>query len=308
MTDVDWSRFAGMLAGVVGCDQASIARDSRLTEDLGLDSLCRMEMIVELADAGLASEGTAVESARTAGDLFDAAVPSAMTVAPGTRAGHDGGGRRGPTSDLHAAPVVPPPVVPAAFTAADFAFHVPVAEDIPYLYWLATSEGSGWRWRYRGRVPTPDAFNEGLWTGVLTQFVVRRRRSHERVGQVVVYDADHESGFAFLAAVFNPRLVGSGVPAGVSAAFVRYAFDQWAFRKLYLEVPEFNLPLIASGVGGALREEGRLRRHDFSGGRYWDRHILAIYRDAIPPGTAVAPGTGPDTPEATAEAAREAAF
>lgn len=286
MTDFDWPSFVALVAGLTGRDPDAIERGARLGDDLGLDSLLRMELLVGLAEAGLDAETDAAGAARTAGELFDAAAPSTVTagavdaVAAGV-AGLAGGRRRGPAGDLRAAPVAPPPVVPAAFSTAQFAFHVPVAEDLAYLYWLATSEGSGWRWRYRGRVPTPEAFNESLWTGVLTQFVVRRRRSQERLGQVVVYDADHESGFAFLAAVFSPPLVGSGVAAGASAAFVRYIFAQWAFRKLYLEVPEFNLPLLASGIGGPLAAEGHLRRHDFSGGRYWDRHILAIYRESV---------------------------
>ena len=62
------------------------------------------------------------------------------------------------------------------------------------------------------------------------------------------------------------------------ALFVRYLFRLWPLRKLYLELPEFNLPQFASAVRvGLLKEEGRLRGDRYFDGAYWDQLVLAVY-------------------------------
>jgi RimJ/RimL family protein N-acetyltransferase/acyl carrier protein len=280
-----WPDFAEILRSSATHD-TPVERTTRLNEDLGLDSLARIEVLIALEDRAMAPPGALAERARTAGELYDALAPYPPLAGDGTPDGRVSAARLG------SAPVLPPPPTPAALSTPHVLFHLPGPDDMPFLYWLATDETTGWRWRYRGRVPTPDAFVEGLWSGVVTQFVVRRRGSNEPIGQVVLYDADHENGFAHLAAVFAPPVVRTGSPARSTIAFIRYVFDQWPLRKLYLEVPEFNLPLIGSAVGGILREEGRLRRHDFSGGRYWDKHLLAVYREDVDASPLVAWATG----------------
>jgi RimJ/RimL family protein N-acetyltransferase len=63
------------------------------------------------------------------------------------------------------------------------------------------------------------------------------------------------------------------------ALFFDYVFACWPFRKLYLELPEYNVPQVRSGIGTYFRLEGRLRAHSYLTGRYSDELILALYRD-----------------------------
>lgn len=74
------------------------------------------------------------------------------------------------------------------------------------------------------------------------------------------------------------RYSGSGIALEPVRLFVDYLFDVWPFRKLYFELPEFNYQQFSSVAEGPLRVEGRLVDHDYFGGRYWDRLILAVHR------------------------------
>lgn len=64
------------------------------------------------------------------------------------------------------------------------------------------------------------------------------------------------------------------------ALFVDYVFSTWPFRKIYLEVPSYNLSQLGSQVGGLLAEEGRLLDHVWLNGRTWDLHLLALYQSS----------------------------
>jgi RimJ/RimL family protein N-acetyltransferase len=62
------------------------------------------------------------------------------------------------------------------------------------------------------------------------------------------------------------------------ALFVDYLFAGWNFRKLYLEIPEYNYPPMKSFASRFFAEEGRLAEHAFMAGRWWDLIIVALWR------------------------------
>lgn len=157
---------------------------------------------------------------------------------------------------------------------------MPVAPGyLEFLYQLAISEENGFRWRYLGAVPTVESFQQNLWSGVLTQFVVVENESSHPIGLVVAYSADLHHGLGYVGGTMTPRVGGTGLSMEGFDIFLRYLFTAWNFRKLYFEVPEYNSRVLRNSVGAVFAEEGRLRHHIYYDGRYWDRIILAIYRD-----------------------------
>lgn len=157
-----------------------------------------------------------------------------------------------------------------------------VPEMHRWLYELAISEAVGFRWRFRGTIPPFEVFVRELWNGVLTQFVSVSARDGSPQGLVVAYNQDFVQGFAYVGAVFSPSVTGTGVAIEAVGLFTEYLFGTWPFRKLYLEMPEFNYSQIASGAGSYFEVEGRLRNNDFYAGRYWDKLILAVYPERSP--------------------------
>jgi RimJ/RimL family protein N-acetyltransferase len=151
------------------------------------------------------------------------------------------------------------------------------ASDYEFLYQLAVDERTAPHWRYRGPPPRPEAFVTDLWNGVLTQFIVERKDQSERLGLVTAYDAAARDGHCHIAALFRPdtRIW----PLEGMFLFINYLFAEYAFRKLYGEVIEYNLDQFASAIGRWLEPEGVLRGHELHGGRYWDVHVLALWRE-----------------------------
>ncbi len=152
---------------------------------------------------------------------------------------------------------------------------------LPFLYSLTASPHSSFRWRFRGAIPTFEHFESLLSQNVHCQFVVVDRPDLRPIGHVVAYGADLANGYASVAAACVPEVVGRGLGVDAVVGFVTYLFHVWPFRKLYFEAPEFNLSQFSSGLGKLYHEEGRLRQHEYFGGRYWDRIVLALYRDEV---------------------------
>jgi RimJ/RimL family protein N-acetyltransferase len=152
-----------------------------------------------------------------------------------------------------------------------------LASDYDFLFQLAVDERTAPHWRYRGAPPRPEAFVGELWDGVLTQFIVERKDQRERLGLVTAYDARARDGHCHIAAIFRPdtRIW----PLEAVFLFVNYLFAEFGFRKLYGEVIEYNLEPFVSAVGRWLEPEAVLRGHELHAGRYWDVHVLALWRE-----------------------------
>ncbi|CAO5244475.1 GNAT family N-acetyltransferase [Frankia sp. AgKG'84/4] len=251
--------------------------DVRFVEDLGFDSLQMLDLYAIAADLG---------ASHLEGIRFDSLGDLRTLCWPGRNHGHDKSsdpGKCRPSGvgelgDLTSAVRGSVPLTPPLSTEA-FELALPGSPDLPFLYALATSTETGYRWRYHGRIPPMDKFEADLWQNVLAQFVVRRRADGEPVGQVVCYSPDINNGHASLGAVFTPRVSGSGQALQVVRRFLDYLFANWRFHKIYLEMPEHNYDTIRSGDGKVFEVEGRLKRHLYHGGRYWDQLILAVTRE-----------------------------
>jgi RimJ/RimL family protein N-acetyltransferase len=151
--------------------------------------------------------------------------------------------------------------------------------DYEWLIRLQTAPENMIRWRYRGTTPSPEMLIQTLWQGVLAQFIVERRDTGAPIGLVVAYNPEFRHGYASLAAIFDPAYEKAGWTLEATAILVAYLFESFPFRKLYLEVIEFNYERLASGAGSIFHVEGCSRDHEFHFGRYWHQYLLAIYRD-----------------------------
>jgi hypothetical protein len=136
------------------------------------------------------------------------------------------------------------------------------------------------RWRHHGMTPSPEEFPRKLWSGVLAQFLVIDRGSNRVLGVYAAFNADLANGFASIAGAkfdsgdHSTRFMEAGV------LFMEMLFAGWPFRKLYMEVPGYNISQVASGIGEIFVEEGRYKDHFYLNGKYWDHHLLALYRAA----------------------------
>jgi hypothetical protein len=156
----------------------------------------------------------------------------------------------------------------------------PVApEDYHSLHAVELGEGLGPRWRFRGATPSPEQWSQVTWSSTLAQFLVVARKSSKPIGIVAVHQANFQDGYAYMSAAhFEPPRPSPAMMIGL-AIFLNYVFACWDFRKLYLEVPEYNYKRFATVVERYGQLEGRLRDHLYFSGRHWDQLTVAIYRD-----------------------------
>ncbi|OAA18426.1 acetyltransferase, ribosomal protein N-acetylase [Frankia sp. EI5c] len=251
----------------------SLDSGARLDTTLGLDSFGLLELTASLAELGVRLDERQWLSARTIDELYDC-YRGQFSEAAGNGRTHPGE-ISGQAGDLSPAADQPgPPVLAGQF----FRLAPVLPQSVPFLYDLAISPDVGFRWRYRGSMPSYQHFEQELWQGILVQFLVESVQTGQPAGHLICYNPEFNLGNAYIGAAMAAPYLGSGIAAEPVQLFINYVFDVWPFRKLYLEMPEFNFRQFASAGGRALHLEARLRDHDYYRGRRWDRLILAAYR------------------------------
>jgi RimJ/RimL family protein N-acetyltransferase/aryl carrier-like protein len=258
------------LAGLLEVPPETLADRVSLRENLALDSITMMRVVTWLE-----SRGTAVDSRPpdTVGELLS--LVECTPAAPKIRIR----GLPGVPERFAAEPPVDP-LVPALETSS--LRLAPIApDDLGFLYLLAVGPETGFRWRYRGSIPPFERFQAELWNQVLLQFVARHRQDDAPVGHVVAYGDELSLRHTYIGAVFQTRWAGTGLAAQAVSLFARHLFRTFPLNKIYMEVPGFNWPQIQSGQGSLFHVERVLRDHDYYAGRYWDKHICALYPDDV---------------------------
>lgn len=136
-------------------------------------------------------------------------------------------------------------------------------------------------YRHRGTTPSPEAFAQRLWQGVLAQFVVDDVSARRPLGIVAAFGADFANGHVQLAIVSaGERDPIAGMFLEGVELFVTYLFDTFNIHKVFAYVIEPNIHRFDALVGDVLTLEGVLRRHEFFASDWVDVHILAIHREA----------------------------
>jgi hypothetical protein len=151
--------------------------------------------------------------------------------------------------------------------------------DYPHMQMIESTTDLAFRWRLRGAIQSPDKWAQNLWGQVLAQFLVISTSRETPIGVVAVYRPNFQDRHAYLSGSRLDNGAASPLMMLGMSLFLRYVFTAWDFRKLYMEMPEFNLTQFGSGLGRYFEIEGRFRDHVFFDGRYWDFVTLALYRE-----------------------------
>ena len=272
------------LAAALDFEPELLADTVRFTDELGLDSLGMMRLIIWLE-----SHGVSVDHSGRLGSVGDVLTLVETASAPGLSVrlvNPMDAATAGPTTVHIGQRFAVDPLAPVLSTPA--LWLTPVQpDDLTFLYGIAIHPDTSYRWRYRGAPPSVERFAESLWKQVIVQFVARRSGDREPVGHLIAFGADPHMLNAHVGAVFLPEYAGTGLAAQAVGTFLRYLFQIFPFRKLYLEIPGFNWPQVRSGEGRLFQVEGVLREHSYYAGRYWDEYLCAVYADQFREGDAM---------------------
>jgi hypothetical protein len=155
-------------------------------------------------------------------------------------------------------------------------------QDLLPIYLASFDPATTGAWRYRGRTLPADEFVAGLADGVRAQYVVELVDEQAAVGLVSAYD-HNQAGLhckvGFLR--FGPRRPGdAGAVFEGMLLFLSHLFASFPYRKVFAEVPAYNMSLFEPGFA---QEEGVLRDYLFHQGEPVDLHIVSFRRDQWEP-------------------------
>ena len=146
---------------------------------------------------------------------------------------------------------------------------------LPWLYDLAVSGDGALRWRYGGSMPSRHQFESTFWDGVLIQLAVVENRTDVPMGLVVGYKHDFALQHAYIGAVMEDRWQRTGQAIEGVLLFFNLMFRMFDFHRLFMDVPEYNIPWIGGAAQSLLTEQGRLGKYRFWKGRWWDQIVVA---------------------------------
>jgi len=105
------------------------------------------------------------------------------------------------------------------------------------------------------------------------------RSDREPIGYVAAIDADMTNLFANVSVIMRPDLWSTGVGMKAVGLLIDYLFSIAPFRKLYADSVEYSYIRFSRGASKFFHVEGVLRAHHYFDGVWWDKYLLAIYRD-----------------------------
>ncbi len=99
------------------------------------------------------------------------------------------------------------------------------------------------------------------------------------IGNIGLHRIDWKHRIATTGAIIGEKEYwGKGFGTDAKMALLNYAFNDLNLRKLVSHVYAFNERSLAYSLHCGYRVEGRLRRHRFVNGRYWDEIILGLFK------------------------------
>jgi RimJ/RimL family protein N-acetyltransferase len=133
-------------------------------------------------------------------------------------------------------------------------------------------------WQWYGRPPSPEAFRETLWSGVLCQYLFERASDGLLIGLGTAYGVSHHHQHCYFRAGIVPEVRRHGWPLEGGIAFVDHLFQTYNLRKVYAEATDATMPTFAAG--NRFSVEAHFRDHLYRGdGEFQDMYVLSATRE-----------------------------
>lgn len=155
-------------------------------------------------------------------------------------------------------------LVPVETRHYDLVYRWACAEDIP--------------WPWQGRPPSPEAFQETIWLGVLCQFVVEVSSDGRPIGFTSAYGANFHHQHCYVRLGFADSFQGRGWPMEAGHLMMKHLFDSYNFRKIYGEASTESMARIGLPEGTSCQVEGVFREHLFRSDGFQDSIVVAMHR------------------------------
>jgi RimJ/RimL family protein N-acetyltransferase len=101
----------------------------------------------------------------------------------------------------------------------------------------------------------------------------------ELVGGINIHSMDRKNGTFETGTRLYRRFRGLGYAFEAKTIVLRYAFHELRFQKYNIRCIEINEAMIRHARRLGCQEEGRIRRHIYTNGRFYDEIILGLTRE-----------------------------
>jgi RimJ/RimL family protein N-acetyltransferase len=159
-----------------------------------------------------------------------------------------------------------------------------VEADLTFLFGLFTNPGRCHLWLRARPVYSEADFQQawGAWTSgaMAAKFIVEA--AGRPVGLVFDYDRVVEDGHTKVTALLDEASTGHGIGPIATVLFWAWLFQGLPLRKVYMDVFGYNPAVVRMLRKVGLAEEGVLKGDRYWDGAYWDLHVFALYREALP--------------------------
>ncbi len=149
-----------------------------------------------------------------------------------------------------------------------------------WLYAQTVGTPSGSQWRLRGHTPSPSEFAAFVWAESPLQLVVAKAQSAEPVAVAQLYGVSWRGGTGKAAFFVVPEAQRLGWAFEGLLIFLDHCFLMLKLRKLYFEIPQYNMQAVGNSLSRFLELEAKLSGHEYANGRYHDLMIYSLDRDA----------------------------
>lgn len=106
------------------------------------------------------------------------------------------------------------------------------------------------------------------------------KKTKALIGVISLGNIDHRQGTATTGtSIGNKKYWGKGYGTEAKMLLLEYAFRELNLRKIYSDVIGYNERSLAYAKKCGYVEEARLPQHYYRKGQYWDKIVLAVYRD-----------------------------
>jgi len=156
--------------------------------------------------------------------------------------------------------------------------------DLPFLFRLLSDPERSHLWMRERRIDDEREFQEawGGWAQGQMGAKLVVEVAARPIGLVFEYDRCLEDGHTKVTALVEEQAVGCGTGLVATALLEDWLFRTLPLRKVYHEVYGYNASVLRLLRKLGFVEEAVLREHRFHDGRYWDKHVLVLHREAYP--------------------------
>jgi len=100
------------------------------------------------------------------------------------------------------------------------------------------------------------------------------------IGVMGIHKIEWQRGFGTTGAfIGESEYWGNGYGTDAKMILLDHAFNTLGLRKIYSDVIAFNKRSLRYSLRCGYKIEGRLRKHIFRKGKYWDEIVIGVFRD-----------------------------